>query len=492
MLLSAPRQSAAVPNHDATLALYTVTQYSFESHSETKEVRILDLDTGTSVLFTNDSSAHDAVWLGDGTNAIMWLQSGARSITSLMIGDADAPTKASYTADVILAPFANLKVKALGDGTIAVAMTGLATPGGSLYNDETADKGYSTARIYETNPVRYWDTYNTPQRTVIWYSKLAKFKGLYSLAAPVHNAMKGTELESPIFEPLGDPLGDFDISTSGIVFNAKDPSINLTINDKSDIYFIPLKTFTEAETPKPRPIETGTCDGATSCVRFSPDGRKVVFLKSAHNRWRDGESRVMLVSDVFKSLHSTEILRTGNGKGAWLLTPSSVTWSPDGKELFLTAEDCGRVALCKMPASTMENEGLEQLFIWDGSVSGVAPLERKAQLLVTSSSFVENCLYQVFDTSHVSRRRVVSSSSRGGLKLGLSQKQVSELYVRALYKLPPRCCLSRSVFYLVFDALCHAIAPAYSLFFLLTRSSPCGQPFSTLACTCCKALSNCN
>lgn len=431
VLLSLPRPSAAVPNHDATLTLYTVTKYSFESHSETKEVRILSLDTGISTLFTNDSNAHDAVWLGDGTNAIMWLQSGAKSITSLMIGNADEPTKPSYTADVILAPFSNLKVKPLGDGTIAVAMTGLATPGGSLYNNETAAKSYSTARIYETNPVRFWDTYITPQRTVIWYSKLAKSKGMYSLAAPVHNALKSTEFESPIFESLGDPLGDFDISTSGIVFNAKDPSINLRFNDKSDVYFIPLSTFTEAKTPRPRPIETGTYDGPASCVRFSPDGKQIVFLKNARNRWDTRETRVMLVSDVSESLQSREVLRSGDGEGEWRLTPSSVTWSSDGKEIYPIADDMGRVALFRMSASSTL-ETMPERISRDGSVSHVAPLDGKAQLLVTSSSFVENSFFQIVDLSDLSESRTVSSRSRSGSRLGLSQKQVSEMYVCAV------------------------------------------------------------
>lgn len=459
MLLSAPRQSVAVPNHDATSALYTVTQYSFESHSETKEIRILNLDTGASTLFTNDSNAHDAVWLGDGTNAIMWLQSGAKSITSLMIGDADEPTKPSYTADVILAPFSNLKVKPLGDGTIAVAMTGLATPGGSLYDDETAEKGYSSARIYETNPVRYWDTYITPQRTVIWYSKLAKSKGMYSLAAPVHNALKGTEFESPVFESLDDPLCDFDISTSGIVFNAKDPSINLAFNDKTDIYFVPLKTFTEAETPKPQPIQTGTYDGAASCVRFSPNGKQVVFLKSARNQWRGRETRVMLVSDIGKSLYSTEILKSGDGKGEWSLTPSSVTWSSDGNELYLLAEDTGRVALFRMSVSSTLKKSVPEPLILDGSVSGVASLEGKPQLLVTITSFVENGLFQIVDLSDLSQRRIVSSSSKSGSRLGLSQKQVSEMYVHILCRFPLKRCLSHLRFkvYFVFDPLRIAI-----------------------------------
>jgi hypothetical protein len=140
VLLSAPRRGPAVPNHNGTLALFTVSAYSFELKTTTYEIRVLDLKSGVSVLFSNDENAHDANWLGDGTNTIIWLQSGAKGTTNLMIGDGDEPSKASYTADVILAPFKDLKLTPLIDGTIACAMTGLATPEGSLYNAETAKK----------------------------------------------------------------------------------------------------------------------------------------------------------------------------------------------------------------------------------------------------------------------------------------------------------------------------------------------------------------
>lgn len=84
ILLSAPRRSSAIPNHDGTLALYSVSTYSFEDHTSSKELRIMDIKTGHSTLFSNDKDAHDAKWLGDGSNAIIWLQSGDKSITNIM------------------------------------------------------------------------------------------------------------------------------------------------------------------------------------------------------------------------------------------------------------------------------------------------------------------------------------------------------------------------------------------------------------------------
>lgn len=65
VLLSAPRRSAGVPNSAGTLVLYTVSTYSFESHSKTNELRVLDVKTGDShELAKNDDISHPN-WLDD-------------------------------------------------------------------------------------------------------------------------------------------------------------------------------------------------------------------------------------------------------------------------------------------------------------------------------------------------------------------------------------------------------------------------------------------
>ena len=55
------------------------------------------------------------------------------------------------------------------------------------------------------------------------------------------------------YEPLSDPLGGFGVGTRGIIFNEKDPSINHTMNDKLDVYFIPLKIFIRPRRRSPGP-----------------------------------------------------------------------------------------------------------------------------------------------------------------------------------------------------------------------------------------------
>ena len=82
VLLSAPRRSAATPNSGGTLALYTVSTYSFQSHSKSAELKALDLKTGQSTLLTNDVNTSEPNWLE--SNTAIWLQGGEQGTTNLL------------------------------------------------------------------------------------------------------------------------------------------------------------------------------------------------------------------------------------------------------------------------------------------------------------------------------------------------------------------------------------------------------------------------
>lgn len=93
VLLTAPRRSAAVPNSDGSLALFSVSTYSFESHSKKSEIRVLEVATGHSKVLCSDSGASEPVWLGD-KNLVLWLKGGEKGTTHLVLADAgDVHTK---------------------------------------------------------------------------------------------------------------------------------------------------------------------------------------------------------------------------------------------------------------------------------------------------------------------------------------------------------------------------------------------------------------
>jgi hypothetical protein len=86
-MLSAPRRGSALPNPDGTLALYTLSEYSFTEHKTTRGLYVMDLTNGSSWQFSNSSAVSNAIWLGDG-NKIIWLVSEDDGSTSFAVGDA--------------------------------------------------------------------------------------------------------------------------------------------------------------------------------------------------------------------------------------------------------------------------------------------------------------------------------------------------------------------------------------------------------------------
>ena len=145
-------------------------------------------------------------------------------------------TIASFNGQV-----SNLKATRLDSHNIALALTGLATPSGELYN---AEKPQSTGKVYTSLFVRQWDAYVTENRNAIWYTTFRKVEGTFIHVGPLRNALKGHtfSLESPV--PPFREARDFDISANGIVFVAKDPDIDPANYTKTDLYYIPFRTLT--------------------------------------------------------------------------------------------------------------------------------------------------------------------------------------------------------------------------------------------------------
>lgn len=71
--------------------MYTVSTYDLESHSDTSETRILNINTKESLLFTDDKKNTAAQWLvGD---LLLWQRSVDGGATELWIGSATGDKK---------------------------------------------------------------------------------------------------------------------------------------------------------------------------------------------------------------------------------------------------------------------------------------------------------------------------------------------------------------------------------------------------------------
>ncbi|KAI8316222.1 Dipeptidyl-peptidase 5 [Colletotrichum sp. SAR11_59] len=424
VLLSAPRRSPGVPNPSGSKVLYTVSTYSFESHSKTAQTRVLDVQSGHSTLLYEDQSYNDATWISD--QEIVLLRSGEKGTTSLVLGNITEPVKEIRNFEGSLS---SLKVKRLSDNEVAIALCVLTTPSGAMYNPAAEKKQLSSGKIYSSLFVRHWDTWGNENHNSLWYGLLKKEDQSYKLEDPgLVNALDGTKLQSPV-PPFGG-AGDFDISKNGLVFVARDPEISPAIYTKTDLYFIPLKSFTESKPPAPQVVKTSKLRGYSASPVFSRDGKKVAFTRMKSDQYETDKPRLLLIPDIFDLSSVQEFYETEDGVGGWDARPEWVTWSKDDSELFVSAEEHGHAKLWKLPATPHQAKDLPAAIYEDGSVLEAKLLgDDGNSLFISTSSRVENSAYSILDP--VSKKSdLVSSSSKHGKSLGLSKSQCDEFWYK--------------------------------------------------------------
>lgn len=434
VLLSAPRRSSASANSAGTLAVFTVSTYSFESHKKTSEIKVLDISSGTQSLITNAEGTSEPSWLG-GENELLWLKSVEKGHTQLVVGRVDEVGK-SYVAGLVPAPVSDIKLKVLDEDRVAIVFSAKAKRDGSLYNEEDEPKKHSTGRLYESLMVRHWDQYVKPQRNALWHGILQRQKphitenlGRYSLGK-LTNILKGSGLESPV-PPFGGK-DHFDIGINGVGAIAKDPELNPAFNTKCNFYFI--TTDISAEGPaysEPKKYEKNGIEGASSSPALSPNGTSAAFLQMKENGYESDKNRILLV-DLTTTSTPVELLESDDVKGLWDKSPGSVGWSSDGKALLLVAEDTGTSRLFKLDVSFDEQKVLDlplPLTPRTGHVDDVQSLgSDSSHLLLSGSNLVDNSIFSIVDPTGPAEAKIISSNSRNGSFFGLSQDQVSEIW----------------------------------------------------------------
>ncbi|KAI8632039.1 prolyl oligopeptidase [Xylariaceae sp. FL1651] len=431
VLLSAPRRSAAVPNCTGKLALYTVSQYSFESHSRSYAVRVLDISTGNSTQLFDNPSYTEPTWISEHEFIFVNEANNRDAVSYLMMADASKPGSSPLTIQGFKCAISNLKAKDIGNGIVAIALTAPTSVTGEMHDALKAKKPHSSARVYSSLFVRHWDTYVTKQKSAVFYGALKKDEksGNYGLrGSGLVNALAGTKFECPV--PTFGGAGDFDISKKGLVFLSKDPELNPAIWTKTDLYYVPLKTFTEEKPPLPQIVKTGKLQGYTGSPTFSHDGSKVAFTRMRHKQYESDKTRLMLIPDIDDLSNVQQFYDTDDGEGGWDLRPESIVWSNDDTELYVTAEQEGRQLLFKLPSAPLDAKELPQPLTQHGTIGSISNLSNDdSRLFLTSTSLVDSSSYMILDPTS-KNSSLVSSSSKEGKTFGLSRSQCDEFWFK--------------------------------------------------------------
>ncbi|KAH8163027.1 hypothetical protein CIB48_g5209 [Xylaria polymorpha] len=420
-LISAPRRGPALPNYDGTLALYTESTHI--DGITRKAFYLLNIATGVSSRILHDDQAYEPTWVGDGTNTIVYLRRGGMGITFIVTLDVDCSPPEPSVAGHFRAPVHGLKTKALGDGTLAFAVLGYVDIDGTLLN--TDRRKTHGGRVYESFPLRPGDLQKGPAACTVWYSILSKEDGAWRVARDLRNALEATNLHLPVPRETDrhDANSQYDLCENGIVVAASTlEHRNQAWSNVSNIHFIRVHSFDIGTLDAPKRI-SGELQGICTLPQFGPDGYMIAFL---HRHRPSHESSQIYVYHTLESQSAISVFDMVTGK-PWPLAPTGFRFSVDGHSFYITAEDSGQVGLYHL---NLQPNAYPHLLRRNGTVSAFYPLGRSdtGNVLVTSSSFVESCLYQIVSRDPATEPVTVSSASNNGSKLGLSPTQVSEIY----------------------------------------------------------------
>jgi dipeptidyl aminopeptidase/acylaminoacyl peptidase len=182
---------------------------------------------------------------------------------------------------------------------------------------EAEEKSKVKAVIADRLLYRHWDSFKRGKRSHLFV--------VPSEGGDPKDLTPG-DYDVPPFS-LGDPTAfDFAPDASEIVFARNTDKVEAT-STNNDLFIVPVGGG-EAKRI------TGSNPGSDTTPRYSPDGKYIAYRSQARNGYESDRFRLMLYD---RKAGTSKELSTGFDR--WV---GELVWAPDGKNIFIGAEDRGR------------------------------------------------------------------------------------------------------------------------------------------------------
>lgn len=398
-LIGLARPGAGVANAVGDLALVPVSKYSLEDKKNDKYLYVAPIESTVQPLQIPLTHGGEAFWIDSRTvgHAVAEGEEGDE-VTTLYAISLKYETEASSVAPespVLIGKFptasaSNFKYSAKSG---ILVFSDLVHADGDINkakeNDKVWENRGDSAYVYDDTYERHWDTWTGPKRPSLFSVKLTQNPDKsYTLGAKFSNLLEGTGHHSPV-EPFGGS-NDFDVSDTHVVYTTKDPERPQSWHTKQNVYLVDI-----AGGSKPKELTAGKF-GATSNPIFSPKGDKAAWLQRDEDGAEADRAKVVIY-DFTKDVRYTLTQH-------WDRSPSAITFSPDGKVLYLTVSDLAREKIYALPvlptpsSSTSDPklppEYREPLALTStGAASGVQPLPNGRLLFTYNSLTSPNDVY---------------------------------------------------------------------------------------------------
>ena len=313
---------------DGKWIAFTVSSVDVKKNKRTTDLWIVGADgTGLRPLTRNDASDTSGAWSPDGkTLYFLSTRGGSSQIWKLPLEGGEAQPVTSLPLDVE-------SFRVSPDGS-RLALSIQVFPGTTVAEtkkklDDQAAKG-SSGMIYESLFFRHWDTWSDGRRSHVFVTSIATIE-------PV-DVMKAMDADCPSKPFGGNEEYAFTPDGGSIVFGARDAGREEAWSTNFDLFVAPV----DAGAP-PRNL-TGANKAWDAFPAFSPDGKTIAYTAMKRPGYEADRFRIV----VRGWPEGTDRVLTEN----WDRSPGDLVWSPDGKEIYCTADDLGQHALFAVDVAT--------------------------------------------------------------------------------------------------------------------------------------------
>jgi len=328
-LLAMQRVSDPQPSPDGKQVLFTLRTTDVEGNAGRNDLWLVGADgSGLRQITTHKAGDFNGRWAADG-RAIYFLstRSGLTQVWRLSFDGGEAVQMTDLPLDV-----SNLELSP--DGRLfGFSLEVFATCGKDLgctrkkLDENEARK--SSGKIYDSLFIRHWDTWSDGRRNHLFVLPVAGGSAV--------DLMPGFDADAPSRPFGGAEEFAFTPDGKGMVYSARNVGREEAWSTNFDLFYSPLDG-----SAAPRQLTTNPAwDTQPS---FSPDGKKMVYMKMARAGF-EADRFVLVVRD---GLDGADRVLTE----AWDRSPEEIVWSADGRTIYVSAQDVGQKAIFAIDAAT--------------------------------------------------------------------------------------------------------------------------------------------
>ena len=368
-MLAMDRISDAQVSPDGTQAAFVLRTTDLAANRGRTDLWLLDVKTkGVRRLTTHEAADTNPRWAADGKSLyFLSTRGGSQQVWNLPLAGGEAEKVTSEPLDVD-----NLEA-APGGKLLVLSME--VFPGKSpaetkkMLEEKEAVK--SSGMLFDHLLVRHWDTWKDGRRNHVFVLPLGTGG---KPAGPAKDLMPQMDADAPP-KPFGG-LDDTAVTADGkkLVFTSKDVGREEAWSTNYDLWEVPTNGSAAAKR-----ITTNPAWDATP--RYSPDGKTLAYLAMTRPGYEADRFEVVL-RDLATGKDRSFTLRAGTGKNDDR-SPAGLTWSPDGRSLWATADHLAQKALFSIDVAS----GKAKILASDGTIDDPAPLG-KDRILFTRHSLL--------------------------------------------------------------------------------------------------------